>query len=195
MSKLSRRALVVVGVVLPLLLPLGCGQKQPVQTGLQPGGPGSAGAGGRPAPAAQPAAEPTMAEVGKAAPDFSLTTLDGKKLDLAGLKGKPVVVNFWASWCGYCAAEAPDLEALYKQYSPKGLQMLGVGTDEPEKLGPKAKELGLTYPIGSNPDAARSYGVQGIPHTFIINSKGEVTASLVGQRSKEELEAEIKKAM
>ena len=135
------------------------------------------------------------AEMGKPAPDFTFTTLDGKAIKLADLKGKPLVINFWASWCHFCLQEAPDLEALYQHYQGQGLEMIGIGTDDARALQEKVKELGLTYPVGSAPEVAKEYGVSGIPHTFIINREGIVVASLVGAQPKEELEAQIKQVL
>jgi peroxiredoxin len=141
-----------------------------------------------------PQAQP-QAQVGNPAPDFSLATLDGKTIQLSSLRGKPVVVNFWASWCHFCVGEAPDLQALYQQYHGQGLEMLGVGTDDQEALRAKAQELKLTYPIGSNPQAADTYGVEGVPHTFFINRQGLIAASARGARSRADLEAEVKKLL
>jgi peroxiredoxin len=136
-----------------------------------------------------------QAEINQPAPDFALTTLDGKTIRLSDLKGKPVIINFWASWCHFCTQEAPDLEAIYKQYHPRGLQLLGVGTDEAAKLKAKAKELGLTYPIGANPKAAEMYGVQGIPHSFFVGKDGKLISQVVGAVPRPELEAQVKKIL
>lgn len=148
-----------------------------------------------PALPAAPAAAPVPVRVGGDAPNFTLETSDGKSITLADLKGKPVVLNFWASWCHFCAQEAPDLDALYRQYQPKGLQVLGVGTDEAAALKAKAKELGLTYPTGADAEAARTYGVGPVPHTFFVDREGKITASLLGARPKAELEAEVRKIL
>jgi len=177
MTPTFRRLLLLLALALPLLFVLGC--EQPATTGT-------------PKP---PAAGTSAAPSGQAAQDFTLTTLDGNKIALADLKGKPVLVNFWASWCHFCAQEAPDIEALYKQYHSQGLEVLGVGTDDPAALAKKAAELKITYPVGSDPDAARKYGVTGFPTTVVINRQGEVVASLRGLRTKSELESEIKKVM
>jgi peroxiredoxin len=159
---------------------------------------------GRPAPArlaaerpqaSRPVSAQEVAREGGVAPDFSFTTLDGKTIELSDLKGKPVVLNFWASWCHYCLGEAPDLEVLYKKYSPQGLQMLGVGTDDPAALKRKAEELKLTYAIGSEPNAAKLYGVNGIPHTFFISRDGKIAKSLLGAAPRAELEAQIKRIL
>ncbi len=187
MTRTLGRMLLVVGLVALLAALVGC-QQTPTQ------------GGGTPEPSASPPPAPTTGEseapaAAKEAPDFSLTTLDGKKISLSDLKGKPVMVVFWASWCHYCAQEAPSIEALYQQYHPKGLEVLGVGTDDAASLAKKANELKLTYPIGSNPDAGKAYGVTSIPHVFVIAKDGAISASLLGARPKDELEGEIKKVM
>jgi cytochrome c biogenesis protein CcmG/thiol:disulfide interchange protein DsbE len=129
------------------------------------------------------------------APDFSFTALDGQTVSLAALRGKPVLLNFWASWCHFCAEEAPHLEALHREHQSAGLQVLGVGTDSQDALRQKAADLNLTYPVGSNPEAAKAYGVGGVPHTFIISREGKIVASLIGARSKAELETEVRKVL
>ncbi len=185
MVRLRGRVPVLLLLVACMMMLAGCARKTVARSAAPP--PAAT------APSAAPVA--ANAEVGKAAPDFTLKTADGKSITVSGLKGKPVVVNFWASWCHFCAQEAPDLNALYQQYQSKGLQVLGVGTDDLESLKAKAKELGLTYPIGSNPEAAKTYGVGGVPHTFLINRKGEIAASLVGARPKAEMDAEVQKIL
>ena len=135
------------------------------------------------------------AATGQQAPGFSLKTLDGKTIRLSDLKGEPVVINFWASWCHFCVGEAPDLESLYRQYHPKGLQMLGIGVDTEGAIRDQANQLKLTYPVGVGPQVARSYGVNPIPHTFFINRQGKIVSSVVGARPRAVLEAEVKKIL
>jgi peroxiredoxin len=183
MKVVARVAATALTLVLLAVLVSGCSRPVPKPTALQP-----------------PHAEDTsgqmqQAEINQPAPDFTLTTLDGKTIRLSDLKGKPVIINFWASWCHYCVQEAPDLEAVYKQYHPRGLQLLGVGTDEAAKLQAKAKELGLTYPIGSNPKAAEMYGVQGIPHSFFVGKDGKLISQVVGAVPRPELETQVKKIL
>lgn len=185
MKALARLAAFALVVMLVASLISGCSRAVPKPTAMRP-------------PQPEQTSDQTavaQAEIGQPAPDFTLKTLDGKSVSLSSLKGKPVVVNFWASWCHFCAQEAPDLEAIYKQHHAKGLQLLGVGTDEASKLAAKAKELGLTYPIGSNPKAAEMYGVQGIPHTFFVNKEGKLVSQVVGARPRAELETEVKKIL
>jgi peroxiredoxin len=178
----SRWAAVLLLLAVTAVMLGGCARK-PATTGRAP------------APPAAPTAAPAPVRVGGDAPNFTLETSNGKSITLADLKGKPVVLNFWASWCHFCAQEAPDLDALYQQYQSKGLQVLGVGTDEAAALKAKAKELGLTYPTGANAEAARTYGVGGVPHTFFVDREGKITASLLGARPKAELEAEVRKIL
>jgi cytochrome c biogenesis protein CcmG, thiol:disulfide interchange protein DsbE len=142
----------------------------------------------QPMPAAGPA-------VGKPAPDFTLNTFDGQTISLSSLKGKPVAVIFWSSTCHYCAQEAPILEQLYQQYKGQGLEVLGVGLDDEAALRDKAKQLKLTYPNGYNPQAGQRYGIDGVPHTFIVDREGTISASLLGARPKDQLEEEIKKVL
>ena len=119
-------------------------------------------------------------KVGARAPAFDLARLDGKgKVSLASLRGKTVVLNFWASWCDPCKREAPALEKLWQDYRGKGVVVLGVDT------GPDAKSDGrrfaaahrLTYPIVFDPNAlvaANSYDVAGLPVTYVLDRQGRV---------------------
>ena len=129
---------------------------------------------------------------GPPAPDFTLQTLDGtQEYRLSDLRGMPVAVFFWTSWCYYCELQAPDLETLYQRYRDQDFLVLGVGLDDPAALQAKAAALGLTFPVGYNPAAGDLYDVYYIPHTFIIDRSGNITSSLVGQQSISTLEAAI----
>ncbi len=130
------------------------------------------------------------------APDFTLQTLDGtQQYRLSELRGRPVAVLFWTSWCTYCGPQAVDLETLYQRYQDQGFLVLGVGLDDPAALDEKAEELGLTFPVGYNPDAGDLYGVYGIPHTFIIDRPGSISASLLGLQPIDTLEAAIQEVL
>lgn len=117
--------------------------------------------------------------VGQVAPDFSLAVWNGasgQKVSLASLKGKPVAMNFWASWCDPCQQEAPVLEQAWHTYAPHGIVFLGAAIGTSQSDGMKfLQQHGISYPCGSAPDAVSvSYGIVAIPVTVLINSKGSI---------------------
>jgi cytochrome c biogenesis protein CcmG, thiol:disulfide interchange protein DsbE len=117
------------------------------------------------------------------APEFAFTTFDGQKIALSDLRGKGVVLNFWASWCDPCRDEAALLEATAQREKDNGIVFIGLDYLDQE---PAAKaylaEFGITYPSG--PDlqsaAARKYGIKGVPETFMINPQGEIQDIVIG---------------
>ena len=121
--------------------------------------------------------------VGRSAPPFSLTTLTGQTVDLGGLSGRPVVVNFWASWCLPCRDEAPLLTAAAADYHTQGLQVVGVVyQDSAENARAFMARFGQTYPGLIDPDGrtALDYGVFGIPETFFIDRQGVIVSKQTG---------------
>jgi cytochrome c biogenesis protein CcmG/thiol:disulfide interchange protein DsbE len=113
--------------------------------------------------------------VGKAAPEISVQDwLNSPPLTLAALRGKIVVVEFWATWCPPCRKSIPHLIELYKKYGGQGVVILGL-TDEPKaKVEPFAKEMGMIYPVGCGSKSSGAYGVTGIPHAAIVDTAGNV---------------------
>ncbi len=111
------------------------------------------------------------------APDFTLTTLDGGQIKLSSLKGRVVVVNFWASWCGPCREEAPVLERVWQQYKDKDVVVVGVAyTDTEKNAKAYLQEFNNSYPNGLDigTKISEMYNIQGVPETFIIDRDGNV---------------------
>ena len=110
------------------------------------------------------------------APDFTLTLSDGRVVRLSEFHGQPVVINFWASWCAPCRAEAPTLEETHQRYADRGVVILGINLwDSEEAAAEFRKVFGQTYPSGPDPNGkiAIEYGVSGIPETFFITPDGK----------------------
>ena len=121
--------------------------------------------------------------VGHQAPPLTITLFDGEKLSLAELRGKAVFVNFWASWCPPCRAEARELEASWRRWKDEGIVFLGVNIQDTEKDALEfLKEFDITYPNGRDASGktAIDYGVWGIPETFFIDPTGRITYKHVG---------------
>ncbi len=122
--------------------------------------------------------------VGRPAAPFSLALFDGGRLSLGDLKGKVVVVNFWASWCyPACYEEAPVLEQGWRRYKERGVVVLGVDIQDTEEAARKfVKEFSLSFPNGPDPAGKISvdYGVYGVPETFFIDKAGRIRRKHVG---------------
>lgn len=113
------------------------------------------------------------------APQFEIKTFDGQTLRLADLKGKPVVLNFWASWCIPCRDEAPALQALWEKYKDQGLVVIGVDYVDTEPEAKKfMQEFGVTYPTGADVGTVISskYKITGVPETYFITREGKLLA-------------------
>ncbi len=144
------------------------------------------------------AKEPTGA--GTVAPDFTLKSIDGKTVKLSDLKGKAVVVNFWATWCQPCKIEMPWFVELQKKYGPEGLQILGISADEDasnEDLSKFTQDLGVNYPILlSEEKVEREYGgIQFLPVTVYIDRDGKIVDKAFGLKGRNEIEEDIKKSL
>lgn len=137
---------------------------------------------------------------GKAAPDFQLTSIDGKTVKLSDFKGKAVVLNFWATWCAPCKIEIPWFVELQKQYGPDGLQIVGVDMDDNptvESIGKFAHEQDINYTVLlGNENVADLYGgAEALPTTFYIGRDGKIVARAFGLISHKEIEANIQSAL
>jgi|GEM_PF-849659 len=131
---------------------------------------------------------------GQDAPDFTLNDLGGNPVQLSSLRGQVVLVNFWATWCGPCRAELPDLAAVYSKHQAEGLTVLGVDDGEQaEAVSGFLKNNYIPYPVllDSNQRVARTYRVSAIPTTFVVDRRGTVRAVLSGSRSSGEFEQAI----
>ena len=115
------------------------------------------------------------------APDFSLEVLDGSTMRLSDLRGKAVMLNFWATWCGPCKIEMPWFVDLQKQYGPQGLQIVGVAMDDASKedIAKFAKDMGVNYPILIGKDSVGDAygGVPALPQSFLITRDGKIIGS------------------
>ena len=141
-----------------------------------------------------PAAPASVLPVVGPSPEWKLTDLAGKELGREALKGKVVVVDFWATWCGPCVHEIPGYIALQKKYADKGLVIVGLSVDRKEGVVPPfATKQGINYPLAlATPDVIRAFGgaegIQGIPTTFLIDREGNIRHKKVGSMETDEYE-------
>jgi len=116
-------------------------------------------------------------------PPFGSATLDGRPLALTDLRGRVVILNFWASWCPECRAEMPRLESLHRAYAARGLAIVGVNVrDDASAVRRHAEELSLTFPLVLDPGGRINalYGVIGLPTSFVLGRDGRAVAFGVG---------------
>jgi thiol-disulfide isomerase/thioredoxin len=133
------------------------------------------------------------------APDFTLESLDGNSVRLSDLRGKAVLLNFWATWCGPCKIETPWLVELQNQYGSQGLQVIGVAMDDSgkEDIAKFAKDMGVNYPVLLGKEAVGDAygGVPALPESFFIGRDGKIVDKIIGLKGKGEIEDSIKKAL
>ena len=133
------------------------------------------------------------------APNFELSRLDRPgTLELASLRGKAVVLNFWASWCLPCKREAPLLEAASKKWGPKGVAVVGVDANDFSADARRfMRRYGITYPVVHDGKGAwlDDYGLNGFPETFFVRPDGRLSSWVQGELSREEIETGIRKAL
>ena len=148
---------------------------------------------------------------GKPAPAFTLEDLGGKKVSLADYKGKAVLINFWATWCGPCKIETPWLVELRNQYAGQGFEVLGISTEgddlapddkaawvkEKAAIAKFVKEEKMPYPVLINGDSlSKPYGgLDSMPTSFYVDRNGTIVAAQMGLTSKDDMEANIRKAL
>ena len=143
-----------------------------------------------------------VAEVGRAGPNFLLGRPGGGTLRLSDLQGRPVLLNFWASWCAPCRVEMPELVAAYERYRGQGLVVVGVNLQEPDdQVRSFAEEFGMTFPIaidrsGAVADVWRLGGpVEGIPTSYFIDAAGVIRGFFYGPMTRDALEERVAKVL
>ncbi|MGO9084960.1 MAG: TlpA disulfide reductase family protein [Candidatus Sulfotelmatobacter sp.] len=141
---------------------------------------------------------PGMARVTDA-PDFTLESLDGKSVRLSDLRGKAVLLNFWATWCAPCKIEMPWFVELQNEYGPQGLQIVGVAMDDSSKedIAKFTKEMGVNYPVLLGKEAVGDAygGVPALPESFFISRDGKIVDKILGLEGKADIELAVKKAL
>jgi len=149
--------------------------------------------------------------MGKPAPDFTLENLKGDKVSLSSFKGKPLLINFWATWCGPCKIETPWLVELQNEYASQGFQIVGISTEgddlkpndkdgwahDKEAIAKFVKEYHLQYPVLINGDSLSTEygGLDAMPTSVYVDRNGKVVAVQLGITSKDDMVANIKKAL
>jgi peroxiredoxin len=120
--------------------------------------------------------------------DFTLTDLQGKSWTLKALRGKVVLVNFWATWCQPCRREMPDLETLYKRFKDQGFVILGISDEESPKVKELLAELKVSYPILLDPGRKVNelFRVDGIPKNFVYDRNGKLVAQSIDMRTQKQ---------
>jgi cytochrome c biogenesis protein CcmG/thiol:disulfide interchange protein DsbE len=147
--------------------------------------------------------------VGKPAPEFSLEDLGGENVTLSSYKGKAVLINFWATWCGPCKLETPWLVDLRNQYASQGFEIIGISTDDIDRSDTKAfgqekkeiaafvQQMHMPYPVLIEGDKlSKPYGgLDAMPTSFYVDRSGTIVAAQMGISSRDEMEANIRKAL
>ena len=120
--------------------------------------------------------------------DFTLTDLNGHSWTLKSLRGKVVVVNFWATWCPPCRKELPDLEQLSERFKDQGLVVLALSDEDVTKVKPFVEQRNLTYPVllDAGGRVAKEYDVEGIPKTFVYDREGKLVAQAIDMRTQKQ---------
>jgi peroxiredoxin len=145
---------------------------------------------------------PAPVDVGKAAPAYRAVSASGDSVSLAALRGKPVLLNVWATWCHPCRDEIPELQQIYERYRDRGLEMVGVSVDaagQEEAIRAFGHQYGMTYPVWRDPDeiVSATFLVVGVPATFLIDRAGIVRWKKTGpiQGADSSLVAAIERAL
>jgi peroxiredoxin len=156
-------------------------------SGCDPGSgePGAAGSLAK-NPVSVPIQQRGGPTVGTAAPNFQLYDLDGNPVTLASHRGKVVLINFWATWCGPCRVEMPGMQRLYQEFGRKDFEILAISTDQqgPAVTRPFRNSLGLSFPILHDSDyrVGVTYGARTLPMSFLVDRQGIIIHRIFGAR-------------
>lgn len=137
-------------------------------------------------------------EVGNLAPEFASQTVEGEAVSLADYRGKVVILNFWATWCGPCKVEMPEFQAAYEQFSGKDFAVVAVNFGETgATIGAFQSELGLTFPLvmDERGDIQEQFGVFSYPTTYVLNPQGVITQKIVGPMTASQVETLVNAAL
>jgi peroxiredoxin len=155
--------------------------------------------GGSPSANVPETAQASAVQAPSFAPDFALPDAQGNEIKLSDLKGKVVLLNFWATWCGPCKIEMPWFVEFQRDYKDKGFAVVAVSLDEEgwEVVKPFAEELSLNFPVvvGDDELADKFGGIAALPTTFIIDKEGKIVATHTGLVSKGDYKEEIEKLL
>ena len=201
-SQILQIIAVIFMMTLTAILISGCNVKNSDNTANSGNTAGADNAGGSDASdssgSAQTGPQPEeKVEVGYTAPDFSVNLLDGSTVKLSDYRGKAVFLNFWATWCGYCVREFPDIQKLADAYADK-LTVLAVDCGEDKKrVGDFIEKNKYTFTVGLDTDGKiqEKYPSQGIPYTVVIDPNGIITAIELGANTYSAYEKDIKAAL
>ncbi|MBI2840889.1 MAG: redoxin domain-containing protein [Acidobacteria bacterium] len=137
---------------------------------------------------------PPVSQTGNVVPAVKVKDLQGKELDLTTTRGKVLLINFWATWCGPCKHEIPDLSRLHRKYRDQGLLVLGFAVDSgsASEVTPFLSEFGIDYPVYMADDVRdQFYREPGIPMTIVVDRKGQVVKKLFGLTSADVFESTV----
>ena len=136
-------------------------------------------------------------EIGRSAPDFSLTDINGETVSFSDFNGKVVILDFFAGWCPPCRQEIPDFIELEKSYGDKGFAMIGVALTRASDAKEFAGKMGINYPVlVDDGKVSEAYGpIRSIPTTFVIDKAGKIVKMYIGYREKAVFEADIKELL
>jgi thiol-disulfide isomerase/thioredoxin len=161
-----------------------------------PSKPGDS-AGPEPLNEESPTAPVGGTQVGNLAPDFQLQNLDGQTVSLGSLWGKPVLINFWATWCGPCRSEMPYIQEIYEEWTNKGLVVLAINIGESSSKVEEFMQgynLSFTVLLDTKQDVAQRYNITGIPTTFFLDKDGIIQDKVIGAfQNKAQIENRLSK--